>query len=1202
MHPNHHGAMQYSRMPKQDHRMYPQEQRLYPSKSGAFVRYQPRYAPAREELPQRFDDRRDDGRRDVAPQERLVEREEGREGPPVAEGQGVTESTENPEKNDEKKESPPDLNPASNDPQAPNQATNNAQTSSQASNEVPASNPVSNQASNNAQGSLQIQTEKHPRSSTNASDDPALLEAPPAKRTRNEIGMDDMTPKAGVYRGPQFFQNMAGVSQGPMSQGLMMSQGGPTMQEMRPHSTLPPSKSPHQLRPIRSRSFSYEETRDDSHHHARAQDSRDRASYSPNSLISRRSFDVSLDQRLGSASFELRGMSWEGSFGVSPQDMYAESREENAQECGNLPPLPSLERGGFPLAPRPVKMMDSRAGGLEPREFYRGYNGPNGGGAQPMMRDRDRMYYTRSPPRREPRYHDDRYYDDRYRSTSAGKPRYESRYPDEGMIMVDRRDPYDSHRGHSYRRYEEDMRHSSSRRSPPPPARDAYFAYPNDTPGGLSSRSFDSRSLGEMDEPINSLLYRPSFSWERGLDMPYNDYNESNAILVQLSEQQKMMKALALRNEIRTIGNPHNSIGLILLLAMPNDRHCLSETLCIIRNNVEVFTATEADISAPAPGRKRPIQVGQVGLRCVYCRMCTNDRVKRAMCFPSSTKRIYRALIDMKLDHFPMCPYIPSGLKQRLEELSASSSRSTGMTVQYFVKSAKEMGMVDMEEGMYIDLRRVGKDNGVMDGYGGFPPQEMGHGGGRAMVPQENKSPPNKVQFKPNKPAPVELDPNIKRFHGKVLLSLPDDSSFLSPLRCFLRRNVCAFTATSNDIAIRTPTTFSVRVGQVGVGCVHCLSVPPKQRSNRAVCFPFTVARIYQSVADIQRFHLGECKMMPPEVRAEFLQLQSESAKGSRGLATRTYWIDSARKIGLADGPGGMYFSRDPALPPTKDEESLDLLAQVATNANTNFKPLVTPEDKPTIAEFLYVVMQQLQPCLFTDADRNKRRSKNIGSIGVECKHCAGKIDGRKFFWSSVSAAESNFVSVHSHMMTCKYISDELKADLAKMKALRREQTSRLRTGSQKAFFTRVWNRLHSKDDDAKDNDKKPAALKSKPDPALSAKVEELTTAKSLDVDTPFDSMILETGGSQDEIRALLESKSTLSSMPSIDDIMAKPEAHEVTHHPEESKPESDIKMGGSGDSAIAIKNSLSSVAHELSTVSVRSKEVEQDTIKTAEI
>ena len=36
-----------------------------------------------------------------------------------------------------------------------------------------------------------------------------------------------------------------------------------------------------------------------------------------------------------------------------------------------------------------------------------------------------------------------------------------------------------------------------------------------------------------------------------------------------------------------------------------------------------------------------------------------------------------------------------------------------------------------------------------------------------------------------------------------------------------------------------------------------------------------------------------------------------------------------------------------------------------------------------------------------------------------------------------------------------------MKVELTRLKALRREQTSRLKTGSQKAFFTRVWARLH---------------------------------------------------------------------------------------------------------------------------------------------
>ena len=301
-----------------------------------------------------------------------------------------------------------------------------------------------------------------------------------------------------------------------------------------------------------------------------------------------------------------------------------------------------------------------------------------------------------------------------------------------------------------------------------------------------------------------------------------------------------------------------------------------------------------------------------------------------------------------------------------------------------------------------------------------------------------------------------------KFYTGLVPLSLPEDTTSLSPLRCFLREQVCAFTATEEDIGARAPTTFSITVGQVGIGCIHCVKQPAKLRSNRAVCFPFSIGRIYQSVADIQRFHLGECKSLPLDVKNKFLQLQSASSKGSKGLATRQYWVTSARKIGLVDTPKGLRFARDPSMPESPKNFSLDILAQVAFSVTTASKQLVLPEDKSSIAEFLYVIMEQLQPCRFTEADRNKRRLKDVGCIGVECKHCAGHVDGRKFFWSSVSAVESNFVSVHTHMLECRMIPDSLKERLTELKKLRKEQTAALPVGSQKAFFSRVWERLHN--------------------------------------------------------------------------------------------------------------------------------------------
>jgi hypothetical protein len=544
--------------------------------------------------------------------------------------------------------------------------------------------------------------------------------------------------------------------------------------------------------------------------------------------------------------------------------------------------------------------------------------------------------------------------------------------------------------------------------------------------------------------------------------------------------------------------------GPVKLLALPEDRISLSETLCIVRENVEVFQATMEDVEAPAPGRKHAVTVGQVGLRCIHCRHTTrsSERVKRAVCYPSSIKRIYRTVIDMKLDHFLHCKFVPQNLKDTLAALKANNTRSTGTTMQYFIRAASTLGMVDGPSGVRIVDSNIPGPVGAVSlaspqsssSAKSLTPSPASSKGktsnsGKGSAGRQQTFPINRTMSTSSEGTAnlslSEVNVPSELFLGQVPLSLPDDKMSLSPLRCFLREQVCAFSATEEDIAVRTPTTFAVSVGQVGVGCVHCLGVPAKLRLNRAVCFPFSIGRIYQSVADIQRFHLSECKRVPTEVREEFLTLQSQSSKGSKGLATRQYWVTSAKKIGLVDTTKGIRFSRDPSVP-EKKPVSLDILAQVASNVTTVDKPLVLPEDKPEIAEFLYVVMGQVQPCRFTEADRNKRRLKDVGCIGVECKHCAGQVDSRKFFWSSVNAVESNFVSVHTHMMECRMIPKEIKESLAELKKLRKEQTAALKTGSQKSFFGRVWKRLHEEPKQQEEEEGAKGANESEEKPAVS--------------------------------------------------------------------------------------------------------------------
>ena len=609
---------------------------------------------------------------------------------------------------------------------------------------------------------------------------------------------------------------------------------------------------------------------------------------------------------------------------------------------------------------------------------------------------------------------------------------------------------------------------------------------------GRNPNDFHQQPIYESQQMPKSFGSYENWRAGKSYTNPYGQYSNGG---------QNASKTSHLQGVKIETGADGTSIGMrtsddVLLLSLPEDRISLSETLCIVRENVEVFVATEADVKAPAPGRKRPVVEGQVGLRCIHCRAALHqsEKVKRAVCFPSSIKRIYRTVIDMKLDHFKACRFVPIELKMKLEELKATNARSTGTTMQYFVQAAKRMGMVDGDHGIryaergsqavHSNIAQTASEgssivstvrtNSDISGNTSTRSVPKTANPGKVITPSRSngsssQSVPPGVSF--NLSMDLSVGDNIqsksvvkkedKYFSGKTLLAIPEDKSALSPLRCFLRNNVYAFTATEEDIAVRTPTTFSVSLGQVGIGCIHCHKMRAKERTNRAVCFPFSINRIYQSVADIQRFHLGECKMVPNSVRAEFLALQSASSKGSKGLATRQYWVTSAKKLGLVDTDSGIRFIRDPTAPIEK-AVSLDILAQVASDVTTAAKPLVLPEDEPLIAGFLYHVMKQLQPCRFTEADRNKRRLKDVGCIGVECKHCAGQVDGRKFFWSSVNAVESNFVSVHTHMMECKNITTDLREKLAHLKTMRKEETARLKSGSQKAFFSRVWNRLHA--------------------------------------------------------------------------------------------------------------------------------------------
>ena len=73
-----------------------------------------------------------------------------------------------------------------------------------------------------------------------------------------------------------------------------------------------------------------------------------------------------------------------------------------------------------------------------------------------------------------------------------------------------------------------------------------------------------------------------------------------------------------------------------------------------------------------APGRgARPSKIGQVGLRCFFCKdVPKNKLTKQAVCFPSKRETIFESVRNYQRTHMMDCPYFPEQMKAEYERFS----------------------------------------------------------------------------------------------------------------------------------------------------------------------------------------------------------------------------------------------------------------------------------------------------------------------------------------------------------------------------------------------------------------------------------------------------------------------------------------------------------------------------------------------------
>ena len=155
-----------------------------------------------------------------------------------------------------------------------------------------------------------------------------------------------------------------------------------------------------------------------------------------------------------------------------------------------------------------------------------------------------------------------------------------------------------------------------------------------------------------------------------------------------------------------------HALSLPASLARREDAEKLSPHQVLLRQQIEAFQATSDDVSMHTRGRNKPIGLSQVGIRCRHCaHLPVAKRRKGSTYFPATILGIYQAAQNMSTTHIQsgLCTEMPIDLKQQFESLQNLKVASSGAGRPYWADSAKQLGLVDTEDGIqFIRSLRTG--------------------------------------------------------------------------------------------------------------------------------------------------------------------------------------------------------------------------------------------------------------------------------------------------------------------------------------------------------------------------------------------------------------------------------------------------------------------------------------------------------------
>jgi hypothetical protein len=147
---------------------------------------------------------------------------------------------------------------------------------------------------------------------------------------------------------------------------------------------------------------------------------------------------------------------------------------------------------------------------------------------------------------------------------------------------------------------------------------------------------------------------------------------------------------------------------------------------------------------------------------------------------------------------------------------------------------------------------------------------------------------------------------------------------------------------------------------------MYCKDLPLCVRAINSTLYPTSMSAIYNAVQGMYRMHFGKCDGVPAELKSKVTTFETHNTSNRGGR--KHYWVESAKRLGLVDTQFGIHFGRDPSLPlppfvACASQEDEDMVESKPVQKEPEYYPLVLPEDKDLVTDYLYLAMEQMQPC-----------------------------------------------------------------------------------------------------------------------------------------------------------------------------------------------------------------------------------------------